>query len=254
MGLATVSAPRLVTASGQVFTLQAPVVIIGREACDVLIVTDHRISRQHARLEQAASGWQIVDLNSANGTFVNGLKLAGGYPCPLQPGDQIVVGDTTLVFEPPPGAPASVGPITPLAPPVSQAGLPQPFAPATPPVQWRQWTQPPQVEGRVIYIDPSPHMEKKPIGGKLAIAGILALIAPILIWLPFVTGNEIAVRDMRIEDRNTDQQTNVRIKGDMMGSINTGDVVAIWARQERGVLEMLRAHNYTTDQPVSVKR
>jgi hypothetical protein len=254
IGLSSANPPRLVMASGQAFSLSTPVVLIGREACDVLITTDGRISRQHARLEQTAVGWQIVDLNSANGTFVNGLRLTGGQQCPLKPGDLIVAGDTTLVFDPPPGLPLPAQPVappTPYSPPVTPL---QPFVPAAPQVQWRQWPTLPQVEGRVAYIDSAPHMEKKPIAGKLAAAGCLALIAPILIFLPFVTGSDIAVRDMRIEDRSTGQPVAVRIKGDMIGSINTGDVVAVWARLQRGVLEMVQAHNYTTDQPVQVKR
>jgi hypothetical protein len=254
IGLSSANPPRLVLASGQAFSLSTPVALIGREACDVLIATDGRISRQHARLEQTAAGWQIVDLNSANGTFVNELKLTGGQPCPLKPGDQIVAGDTTLVFDPPPGLPVPVRPVAPPMPYSPPVASPQPFTPAAPQVQWCQWPTPPQVEGRVAYIDSAPHMEKKPIAGKLAAAGCLALIAPILIFLPFVTGNDIAVRDMRIEDRNTGQPVAVRIKGDMIGSINTGDMVAVWARLERGVLEMVQAHNYTTGQPVQVKR
>ena len=253
IGLSSAHAPRLVMASGQAFSLSTPVALIGREACDVLIATDGRISRQHARLEQTASGWQIVDLNSVNGTCVNGLKLIGGQSCPLKPGDQIVVGDTTLVFDPPPGAPA---PVQPVAPPLSYSplvGLPQPFAPAAQ-IQWQQWPTAPQVEGRVTFIEPSPHMEQKPIAGKLALAGCLVLIAPYLAWLPFVGGNQVAVRDVRVEDRNTGLQVNVRIRGDMIGSINTGDAVAIWARLERGVLEMVQTHNCTTGQPVHVKR
>jgi hypothetical protein len=253
IGISSANTPRLTAACGQVFSLDTPVVLVGREACDVLMATDRRISRQHARLEQTASGWQIVDLNSSNGTFVNGLKLGPNQPCPLKPGDQIIAGDTTFVFETSPG----------LSVPVQSSAMPMPqipgvlatcLAPASPQAQWRQWQPSPQVEGRVIYIDPSPHMEKKPIAGKLAAAGCLALIAPFLIFLPFVTGNEIAVRDMRVEDRDTGQQMAVRIRGDMLGSINTGDVVAVWARLERGVLEMCQAHNYTTDQPVRVKQ
>jgi hypothetical protein len=109
------------------------------------------------------------------------------------------------------------------------------------------------VEGRVVYIDPSPHMEQKSILGKAVLAGCLAIIFAPLAFLPFVTRSEVAVRDMRIEDRDTGQQVGVRIRGDMLGSINTGDVLAVWARSEHGVLSMNNAFNYTTQQPVRIK-
>jgi hypothetical protein len=89
--------------------------------------------------------------------------------------------------------------------------------------------------------------------GKLAIAGD-AVIAPRFLFLPFVDRNEVPVLNVRVTDRHTGQQVAVRIKGDLIGSINTGDDVAVWAKVDKsGVLEMVRAYNYTTGQDLRVK-
>jgi DNA-binding NtrC family response regulator len=40
-------------------------------------IDDERVSREHATVEWQAGGWRIVDLDSRNGTFVDGVRLAG---------------------------------------------------------------------------------------------------------------------------------------------------------------------------------
>lgn len=67
---------------------------------------DGRVSRLHAVLERYAAGWVVRDLDSRNGTFVNGERVWGDRP--LHPGDEIRIGDTTLVLrtEPPAEAPS----------------------------------------------------------------------------------------------------------------------------------------------------
>lgn len=55
--------------------------VIGRDAgCD-LVLEDERISRRHARLEFTAGGWRLVDLESKNGSGVDG-RPAGEAPLP----------------------------------------------------------------------------------------------------------------------------------------------------------------------------
>ena len=61
------------------------------------VLMDEQVSRQHAQIRQETGGAVIYDLNSTNGTFVNGKRITG--PCPLRPGDVIAVGDTELVFQ-----------------------------------------------------------------------------------------------------------------------------------------------------------
>jgi serine protease Do len=69
---------------------------IGRETADI-IVDDAEISRRHALLRPVEGGLEISDLQSSNGTFVNGNRINGGYR--LAPGDVIRMGDTTFEVE-----------------------------------------------------------------------------------------------------------------------------------------------------------
>jgi RsiW-degrading membrane proteinase PrsW (M82 family) len=78
------------------YPLVAPAtVIIGRDPrCQIVLDSQlyGAVSRQHARISPAPnspSGWQICDLDSANGTFVNGQRLKGCRY--LQAGDQILL-------------------------------------------------------------------------------------------------------------------------------------------------------------------
>lgn len=70
-------------------------VIIGRDPrCQIVLDSQlyGAVSRQHVRISPAPgspSGWQICDLDSANGTFVNGQRLKGCRH--LQTGDQILL-------------------------------------------------------------------------------------------------------------------------------------------------------------------
>ncbi len=64
--------------------------LIGRgDDCDV-VVNDRQISRHHAKIMRSADGYTLVDLDSKNGTFLNGQQLTGESRL-LQDGDQIGV-------------------------------------------------------------------------------------------------------------------------------------------------------------------
>lgn len=63
---------------------------------DVCISWDSTASRLHAVIEKYSSGWTIRDLGSRNGTFVNGQRITGERA--LRPGDEILIGETRLVF------------------------------------------------------------------------------------------------------------------------------------------------------------
>lgn len=70
---------------------------IGRDQSnDIVLPGDLAVSRRHAMLEKLAAGWSVSDLNSTNGTLVNGEWL--NQPRPLYSGDEIEVGETRLVY------------------------------------------------------------------------------------------------------------------------------------------------------------
>jgi hypothetical protein len=72
-------------------------IAVGQAASnDIALPFDRAVSRLHAVLENLPSGWCIRDLNSRNGTFLNGERIWGERP--LRPGDEVRVGETTLVF------------------------------------------------------------------------------------------------------------------------------------------------------------
>jgi len=74
---------------GKHWTLDRPEMFIGRhEDCDI-VLDDRTVSRRHARITRDQKGYILSDLDSKNGTFVNGEPAAEG--CRLQDGDDIQV-------------------------------------------------------------------------------------------------------------------------------------------------------------------
>jgi hypothetical protein len=71
-------------------------VVLGRSReCDIQLA-DPNVSRRHAELRQEGATYWIVDLDSTNGTEVNGERTSRSR---LEPGDRIVIGSTEIVFE-----------------------------------------------------------------------------------------------------------------------------------------------------------
>ena len=81
---------------GRSFDVDLDEVLIGRDAQDVPL-GDNTVSRRHAVLRNADGVWMIRDLNSANGTYVNGVKVAGTMEVEVKLGDQLRCGTTLLV-------------------------------------------------------------------------------------------------------------------------------------------------------------
>ena len=83
--------------------------VMGRlPACEISL-NDANASRQHAELVKRDDGWWIVDLDSTNGTFVNGGMVKERR---LGPGDRIQIGSSKLEFviEETPSAPPTAPP------------------------------------------------------------------------------------------------------------------------------------------------
>ena len=55
--------------------LDARRLTVGRAAENDLVLADPEVSRHHARLEADGDGWRVVDLDSTNGTWVNGARV-----------------------------------------------------------------------------------------------------------------------------------------------------------------------------------
>lgn len=77
---------------GAVYDLEGDEVTIGRGSKNSIVIRDNEVSRNHCRLIRLASNYEVHDLNSSNGTFVNGQRVV--TPWLLQTGVLIELGDT----------------------------------------------------------------------------------------------------------------------------------------------------------------
>ena len=72
--------------------------LAGRDpASDVRLPADGYASGRHARFVRGEDADVVEDMNSTNGTFVNGDRLVGSRP--LRGGDVITLGQTQLTYE-----------------------------------------------------------------------------------------------------------------------------------------------------------
>ncbi len=83
---------------GGEFPLNSAPVTVGRGGQNDLVLTgDEFASARHARIELRGDGVWVQDLESTNGTYVNGARVAGAQR--LDAGDVLRVGETDLVVE-----------------------------------------------------------------------------------------------------------------------------------------------------------
>ena len=84
-------------AGRELVALEAGRLTLGADpANDLALPGDPTLSRLHAVLERYDAGWSVRDLDSRNGTFVNGQRIWSERP--LRPGDELRVGATRLVY------------------------------------------------------------------------------------------------------------------------------------------------------------
>lgn len=77
--------------------LEKPVITIGRDPNNDLVLQDSLVSRRHAQIQRTDGGAVITDLNSVNGTLLNRMLVT--RPSSLRSGDVIRLGDTELLFQ-----------------------------------------------------------------------------------------------------------------------------------------------------------
>ncbi|MBL8799730.1 MAG: GAF domain-containing protein [Planctomycetia bacterium] len=101
--------PRLIVIKGvdegKQFELTGAVFAVGRDAASGLRLHDTEVSRRHAEFRLMDGGYHVLDVGSANGTFVNNQPVKDAL---LRSGDHVQIGQTILVFSA--GKPASQGP------------------------------------------------------------------------------------------------------------------------------------------------
>ncbi|HBL10577.1 MAG TPA: hypothetical protein DD379_04050 [Cyanobacteria bacterium UBA11162] len=91
--------------SGAIFVLSSTPCTIGREPSNTLVLDDGLCSRYHARIIQQTDTqgkirYQLTDVGSSNGTFLNGQRLPPHQPCWLIPDHSIIrIGTQEWTFE-----------------------------------------------------------------------------------------------------------------------------------------------------------
>src|ERR1700694_1248894 len=82
--------------SGQTFYLDEPVVSIGRLGSNDICLEDPFVSRHHCVIRNDGDEYMIEDLNSANGTYLNGERIKAGS---LKEGCLIAIGTSRFFFK-----------------------------------------------------------------------------------------------------------------------------------------------------------
>ncbi|MEQ9504128.1 MAG: FHA domain-containing protein [Deltaproteobacteria bacterium] len=176
---------------GQEYTLALGwVCTIGRADANHVRVNDQRASKKHAEIRYEDGGFVLHDLESANGTLLNGQYVV--EPEPLKHDDEVVIGRTMLLFTaphevaapagPPPGAdepaeePATIVPMAPTERPAEVdppsirvvKGTPAP-APVAPSVKSDLFAEPArEASGADLFggTEPAPSAAAEPFAGK----------------------------------------------------------------------------------------
>jgi len=83
--------------ANQTLSLSEEVTTIGSVAGNTVVLADPAVSRKHAGIRKVNGSYELADLGSTNGVYVNGHKVPKRT---LEPGDIIRVGNTEAVFKP----------------------------------------------------------------------------------------------------------------------------------------------------------
>jgi pSer/pThr/pTyr-binding forkhead associated (FHA) protein len=72
------------------------IVRLGKRPTNDLVISHQTLSASHAVVVFRDGGFWLTDLGSANGTFVNGMKVRFGEPRRLAEGDRVKLGAVAL--------------------------------------------------------------------------------------------------------------------------------------------------------------
>jgi pSer/pThr/pTyr-binding forkhead associated (FHA) protein len=81
--------------SGSRFALDEPLVTAGRHPDSVIFLDDITVSRRHAEVRKVGDGYQVADVGSLNGTYLNRHRVE---EADLQDGDELQIGTFKLLF------------------------------------------------------------------------------------------------------------------------------------------------------------
>jgi predicted component of type VI protein secretion system len=117
---------------GQVFPLTLDTITIGRDPLSDIVINDPEISRHHAKILRTGDGYELQDMGSTNGSFVDGKRM-GGDAVSLRPGQVVMLGsNVTLIYQ----ATSASDPMATMIAPSGMPGMeePEPAAEPEPPM------------------------------------------------------------------------------------------------------------------------
>jgi pSer/pThr/pTyr-binding forkhead associated (FHA) protein len=82
-------------AAGTKFTMDGDVVTVGRHPQSDIFLNDITVSRRHAELRRQGTRYEVTDLGSLNGTYVNRARVDSSV---LSSGDELQIGKFRLLF------------------------------------------------------------------------------------------------------------------------------------------------------------
>jgi pSer/pThr/pTyr-binding forkhead associated (FHA) protein len=77
------------------FQLVRPSMVIGRDLAADIRIDSEELSRKHLRIQRIGDAYMCVDQESANGVFINGVKI---HSAALHDADQLQLADVVLIF------------------------------------------------------------------------------------------------------------------------------------------------------------
>jgi pSer/pThr/pTyr-binding forkhead associated (FHA) protein len=109
--------------AGSSFALDKAELILGRDPAADILIGNPDVSRRHARLVRKDEGYQLEDLGSSNGTFVNGTQISS--PVLLKNGDEVRLGPGAMFIYLQPRVEQATTTSAPVDQPPTRAGQPQ---------------------------------------------------------------------------------------------------------------------------------
>lgn len=88
--------------AGRSFSLEDSVAVLGRQFDSTICLSAKAVSRQHAQIHRQGAAYAVEDLDSSNGTFVNGNRLTPRTRVPLTERDTLQIGPYVFALRPAP--------------------------------------------------------------------------------------------------------------------------------------------------------
>ncbi|MBI3412025.1 MAG: SpoIIE family protein phosphatase [Planctomycetes bacterium] len=138
---------------GRKFPLTGDCTVLGRQYDATICLTGKAISRQHAQILLRDSQFLLEDLDSSNGTFLNGIRLKPRAPVPISDHDSLQIGSYVFALRQTPDTPASVEPTMVVREKVSASSFRQALA-QDPALKLQVVVEIAQNLGRTLELDP----------------------------------------------------------------------------------------------------